>query len=104
MSDGTDARACTPEALRAALGQAIRRGRGELSQAELGRRVGRPQGSISMWESGTNVPSLEKLFDLEAALGLCRGALLVDAGLIEVDCLAGTATLRRGEFRHGFGE
>lgn len=66
----------------AALGSAVRSARGQRSQCEIAARLGRPQSSISAWESGGVDLSVERIFQLEGALGVPHGALLRASGYV----------------------
>lgn len=67
---------------RTALGAAIRRHREErrTTQTELGDQSELGQKRISDLESGKHSPGLDEVAALERALGLTRGALLIEAG------------------------
>ena len=81
MAKRSDARAVA--ARRAALGQAIRRHRGETPQSELAQRLGVSQASISSWEQGGVALPAEQVAEVEAALGLRAGVLLIEAGFVD---------------------
>lgn len=81
MKERSDARAVA--ARRAALGQLIRRHRGETPQSDLAVRLGVSQASISSWELGGVSLTLEQLAGVEAALGLRAGVLLIEAGYVD---------------------
>jgi transcriptional regulator with XRE-family HTH domain len=53
----------------------------ELTQEELARRVGRVQSSIYKWENGRE-PKLDRIRDLEQAMGYPRGHVLRLAGYV----------------------
>lgn len=69
------------------LGRAIdrhRRARG-LTQDELEQMTGISQSSISQWQRGQRgVPNIEHIAQLEEALGLPVGALLIEGGYVNV--------------------
>lgn len=52
-----------------------------LSQAELGRRLGLSQASLTRLET-TQIPTVDRLFAIEAALDLPPGTLLYRAGYL----------------------
>lgn len=56
-----------------------------LSQRTLAERIGVKQPTISKWTRGESEPSLDTIADIEEALGLRRGYLLVDAGYVDGD-------------------
>ena len=64
----------------AALGRAIRRARGSLTQAELGSRLGLPQTTISRWEQGTVDLGVGQVHALRRALGLRSGRTAYERG------------------------
>ena len=68
MDQRTDARA--PRARAMALGSAIRRHRGELTQAGLAIKVSHSQSAISQWETGIIQVSCEQVVEVERVLGL----------------------------------
>jgi transcriptional regulator with XRE-family HTH domain len=51
----------------------VRRG---ILQAELAKRVGVTQKTISIWENGEQVPSLENVYQVAAALGTTAHKIL----------------------------
>lgn len=53
------------------------------TQRSLGVLIGVDQTMLSQWESGTAIPTLPRVVQLEGALGLAPGSLLVGAGLVE---------------------
>lgn len=63
---------------------ALRQAREEagVTQDELARRVNRVQSSVQKWEAG-RMPGLDRLADLERALGYRRGHLLRLAGYVD---------------------
>ena len=63
------------------LGQAIRSARGSLTQARLGALLEVPQTTVSRWEKGHVALDVIRIRELELALGLESGSLLIDAGL-----------------------
>jgi hypothetical protein len=71
---------------RAALGESVRRARGDLIQADFGRppadELGAPvpQTTISRWEKGEVELGLEQVRAVELVLGLLRGTLGRAAG------------------------
>jgi transcriptional regulator with XRE-family HTH domain len=64
------------------LGKAIRAARGSLTQAQLGALLQVPQTTISRWEKGQVALDVIQVAELEQALGLEGGSLLIAAGLI----------------------
>lgn len=68
------------------LGAAIRTARGSWTQTELGEEIGEgvPQTTISRWEAGLVDLTVEQVLQVEAALGLQPGALLAEAGYVEL--------------------
>ena len=69
-----------------ALGAAIRRERRnhDLTQMQLSALIGVEQTRLSRWELGKVAPDLFECVDLERALGLRNGDLLIDAGLLDL--------------------
>ena len=67
------------------LGQAIKMTRTRLgfTQVEIAEALDIPQSHLSRWELDKAVPSLEQVGALEVALGVRRGALLVQAGYVD---------------------
>ena len=74
------------EKLAVALGAAIRRARRnhDLTQIQLSALIGVEQTRLSRWELGKVAPDLFERVDLERALGLRTGDLLIDAGLLDL--------------------
>jgi transcriptional regulator with XRE-family HTH domain len=70
-------------ARREKLGEAIRRYRGDMTQAELGAKVDLPQTTVSRWEGARVDLSLEQVRLLERALGLELGTLAKAAGFVD---------------------
>ena len=81
------------------LGRAIRSKReaAELTQADLGERIGFvtgesvPQTTVSRWENGAVNLDVEQVRAIEIALQLMPGALLVEAGYVELETVAADA-------------
>lgn len=74
-----------------------------LSGKELAELAGLAPSEISRYESDSSRPTDRKLAALEVALGLPRGQILVDAGLVSSEAVEsiGTAThLRTGDAFH----
>jgi transcriptional regulator with XRE-family HTH domain len=67
------------------LGQAIRAARGTLTQARLGAMLEVPQTTISRWEKGQVALDVIQVLELELALGIEPGSLLVGAGITARD-------------------
>jgi len=88
MGKNSDPRAAT--ARRKALGQAIRRHRGERSQAELAVSLGISQASMSAWEVGIPPLTCEQVAGVEHLLVLPTGTLLVEAGYVSEAVLGAT--------------
>ena len=65
-----------------AVGRAIRKARGSMSQTELSTRLNVPQTTISRWERGTVDFGLEQLRALEHALEISPGHLFAAGGYI----------------------
>lgn len=65
------------------LGQSIRTARGTLTQAQLGALLDVPQTTISRWEKGLVALDVLQVLEIETALGLESGSLLVAAGIVE---------------------
>jgi len=67
------------------LGAALRtvREAAGVSQGELGHRIDRKQSYLSEWESGRKPLPLRLMPDIEKALGVSRGTLLVAAGFVD---------------------
>jgi transcriptional regulator with XRE-family HTH domain len=90
MADATSRRrarkpAESPVAARqAALGDAIRRARGDITQAELASRVGVVQSAVSAWEAGDVDLTCEQVRAIEVALDVPIGTLLERAGFVSV--------------------
>jgi transcriptional regulator with XRE-family HTH domain len=81
MVQGSQARARATQ--KKALGGAIRRHRGKLSQGELALALGISQASVSSWELGGVDLTCEQVADIEGRLRLRPGTLLVEAGYID---------------------
>lgn len=81
MAKRSDTRASA--AGRIALGQLIRRHRGETAQSDVALRLGVSQASISSWELGGVSLTLEQLAAVEAALGFRPGTLFIEAGYVD---------------------
>lgn len=73
---------------RETLGQALRRHREArgLSQERLSAATGISQSNFSNWERADRnmIPSVEDIAKIERALGLTPGALLIEAGYVEL--------------------
>src|SRR4051812_17079522 len=68
------------------LGQAIRVARRNMSQTRLGELCGHvPQTTISRWERGLVDLTVEQIWDLETALDLKRGMLVIAGGYADAD-------------------
>ncbi len=65
------------------LGRAIRTARGTLTQAQLGALLDVPQTTISRCEKGLVALDVLQVLEIETALGLEAGSLLVACGLVE---------------------
>ena len=63
-----------------ALGQAIRRARGDLTQEQLGDLLGVPQTTVSRWELGYVDLGVEQVRHIEETLRLRPGDLLAEGG------------------------
>lgn len=76
-------------ARRARLGRLIKDTRDQLSmsQAELAEAIGTGvrQTAVSRWENGEVLFDLDMIFDIETALHLAPGTLLIRAGFVEPD-------------------
>src|SRR5688500_8605456 len=72
-----------PDGRRRAFGAAIRRFRGDRSQAELGEILGESQTTISRWEAGMVDLGYDQVLRLERALGVAAGSLGRAAGYID---------------------
>src|SRR4051794_31003921 len=84
---------------RRALGEAIKRHRGEMSQGELGAAIGDvPQTTISRWERGVVDLTVEQVLAIEIALDLAPGLLASEAGYVSKGQL-GDHTLEQQAFR-----
>ena len=70
-----------------ALGAAIRRHRGEMTQTELADRLSVSQSAVSQWETGVTQVTAEHIIQLERELGLRSGSLLVEAGYVDESLL-----------------
>ena len=77
-----------------ALGAAIRRHRGEMTQMELADRLGVSQSAVSQWETGTTQITAEHAIRLERELDLRSGSLLIEAGYVD-ESLLGLDAARR---------
>lgn len=71
-----------------ALGSAIRRRRGQMTQTELADRLSVSQSAVSQWETGIAQITAEHVIRLERELGLRPGTLFVEAGYVD-DSLLG---------------
>lgn len=85
MNQRSDTRAAKARAQ--ALGAAIRRHRGEMTQTELADRLAVSQSAVSQWETGTTQISAEHVIGLERELGLRSGSLFVEAGYVDESLL-----------------
>ena len=65
------------------LGRAIRTARATRTQAQLGALLSVPQTTISRWEKGLVALDVLQVLEIETALGLEAGSLLVAAGIVE---------------------
>jgi transcriptional regulator with XRE-family HTH domain len=76
-----------PQNAPVAIGRALRQLRGQTTQVQLAKALGTTQASVSRWESDKDpsVPSFDEMHAIERHLKAPRGALLVAAGLVEVD-------------------
>jgi len=70
-----------------ALGSAIRRHRSEMNQTELAGQLGVSQSAISQWETGVAHVTIEQLSQVERALHLRSGTLLIEAGYVDQNLL-----------------
>ena len=72
------------------LGAALRtvREAADVSQGQLAARIGKKQSMISEYESGRKPLPLRDLADIEKALGVTHGAVLVAAGFVDQDLSA----------------
>ena len=70
---------------RVEIGEAIRRLRAEanVSQTALAAALDTSQTQISRWELGRATPNLEQISDIEKALELRRGEVLIAAGYVD---------------------
>ena len=101
MSDSSERRTRTREERRL-LGAAIRRARGELTQAALGDLLGEQQTAISRWEVGEVDIDFSLARRIELALQLPFGWIARDAGFIDFDRLLETeadSLIRVGHFQ-----
>lgn len=78
---------------RRALGRAVRRYRGGVTQGELAALLGVSQASVSSWELGGVPLTCEQVASVERRLGLAMGTLLVEAGYVAESLLGGGAAL-----------
>src|SRR5664280_617929 len=92
MTHRSDALAANASAL--ALGTAIRRHRGEITQTELADRLSVSQSAISQWEAGITQITAEHVIGLERELELRSGSLLIEAGYVD-EALLGVDAARR---------
>lgn len=71
------------------LGTAIAtsRRRAGYTQTWLAEQLGVTQPSVSDWEKGVSQPSLETIGRIEELLGIPKGQLLVDGGLVDVQLI-----------------
>lgn len=88
-----------------ALGRAIRRHIGDLSQAELASMLGMAQNSVSLWERGGVDLTCGQVAAIERCLGLRPGTLLIEAGYVDVSLVGGahSASCRVGVARNPAG-